>query len=114
MSADTQRDMHRNDNICRSICCRENLEGSFPQCYSREGEVQRWTSKYIVYQHINWRQTVVKNRNRDIDFKTIGNICRDFFVTSQDEDQIILGHILKVSINANKIVVETTFHKNLT
>ena len=42
-----------------------------------------WTSKHIVYQHINWRQTVVENGNKDIDFKTIGNIdkdcCRNYF-----------------------------------
>lgn len=43
----------------------------------------------------------------------ISKLSRDFFVLNETQDNIKLGHMLKVMINSNRVVIELLFQNNL-
>jgi len=67
-----------------------------------------WTKRQMIYQGIFWQTD-----GKKIDFNDISKLSRDFFVLNETQDSIKLGHMLKVMINSNRVVIELLFQNNL-
>ena len=109
------------EEICEVINKNSNMDTKaigramkkvFPNLVTkRRRNKSNWTSISIVYPGIFWRTN--ETQPNIINFESIPQLSADFFTIKKSDTSITLGHILNVTINYNRVVIEVVFQNNL-